>query len=80
MENLKPNKSNTSNVQCDEYTVRTWLLQIKQCSALAQVWNNSKIDEPRIIRISAIFFSVIVGELWFTRVDASSVYVTYDAF
>ena len=80
MASLKPNKPSTFDGQRDEYTVRTWLYQVKQCLLLIQVGNALNIDDATKVSFAASFFTGTAAAWWFTRVAGNTIPTNWEAF
>lgn len=80
MASLKPNKPGVFDGNRDEFAVRTWLFQVKQYLALAQVGNSLNLDDPTKISFASTFLSGTAAAWWYTLVASNSIPVTWDAF
>ena len=77
---LKPNKPGSFDGKRDEYTVRTWIYQVKQYLTLVQVGNAMNLDDPTKISFAATFLSGTAAAWWYTLVASNAVPSTWEEF
>ena len=80
MASLKPNKPVTFDGKRDEFTVRTWIYQVKQYLNLVQVGTELNLDDPTKISFAATFLSGTAAAWWYTRVGSNTVPNTWNDF
>ena len=80
MASLKPNKPGSFDGKRDEFTVRTWLYQVKQYLALVQVGNALNLDDPTKISFAATFLSGTAAAWWYTLVASNTIPTTWGEF
>ena len=80
MASLKPNKPEKFNGRRDQFTVRSWLYQVRQYLELIEVGNEMNLDDSTKISFAASFFSGTAATWWFTKVETNTVPTTWTAF
>ena len=80
MASFKPNKPEKYSGRRDEFTVRTWIYQVKQYLTLVQVGNSIQLDDPTKIAFAATYFTGTAAAWWYTRVGSNSIPTTWNDF
>lgn len=76
MASLKPNKPDRFDGKREEFTVRTWIYQVKQYLTLIQVGNNLNLTEEQKVTFAATYLSGTAAAWWYTRVASNTIPAT----
>ena len=80
MASLKPSKPSNFDGKRDEFTVRTWMYQVKQYLALVQVGNALNLDDQTKISFATTFLSGTAATWWYTLVASNNIPTTWQEF